>query len=166
VVPERAEDGWGCTDQPMTSQPTAVVRTPPLLRRFVRFSLVGFIGFVVDTSTLSRCLWALQLGHYEGRLVSYLAAATSTWLLNRRFTFADAVPDRASVQWSRFLAVNAIGGAANYGTYAGLIATSDLVVAQAVLGVAAGSFAGLIFNFTGSRLLVFRALRPQGACRA
>jgi putative flippase GtrA len=150
----------------MTSQPAAAVRTLPLLRRFVRFSLVGFIGFVVDASTLSLCLWALQLGPYEGRLVSYLAAATSTWLLNRRFTFADAARDRAAAQWSRFLAVNAIGGAVNYGTYAGLIAMADLVANQPVLGVAAGSLAGLIFNFTGSRLLVFRALRPQGACRA
>jgi putative flippase GtrA len=147
----------------MTSQRASAVPTLPLRRRFIRFSLIGIIGFVVDASTLSLCLWALQLGPYEGRLVSYLVAATTTWLFNRRFTFADAAHDRAPVQWSRFLAVNAIGGAVNYGTYAGLIATADLVANQPVLGVAAGSFAGLILNFTGSRLFVFRPLRPQGA---
>lgn len=146
----------------MTPQPASAVPTPPLLRRFVRFSLIGIVGFVVDASTLSLCVWALQLGPYEGRVVSYLVAATTTWLLNRRFTFADAAHGWAPVQWSRFLAVNAIGGAVNYGTYAGLIATADLVASQPVLGVAAGSFAGLIFNFTGSRLLVFRPLRPAG----
>jgi putative flippase GtrA len=148
----------------MTSRPAlAMPPAPPLLGRFVRFSLVGIIGFIVDAATLSLCLWALQIGPYEGRLVSYLMAATTTWLLNRRFTFADAAPDRAPIQWSRFLAVNAIGGAVNYGVYAGLIATSALVATEPVLGVAAGSFAGLICNFTGSRLLVFAPPRPRGA---
>jgi putative flippase GtrA len=43
----------------------------------------------------------------------------------------------------------------NYGTYAVLVAGSSFVHRYPVLGVAAGSLAGLSVNFVASRQLVF-----------
>jgi putative flippase GtrA len=53
--------------------------------------------------------------------------------------------------------VNLIGFAANYGTYAALIALVPMVAAHPVIGVAAGAIAGMFGNFVLSRRLVFRA---------
>jgi len=57
------------------------------LTRFLRFALVGTIGFVVDASVLRLVVAIFAINLYAGRLVSFLAAATVTWLLNRTFTF-------------------------------------------------------------------------------
>jgi putative flippase GtrA len=55
----------------------------------------------------------------------------------------------------RYLAANAIGGLANYATYALLVATVEPVRRWPVLAVAAGSVAGLLLNFFLSRRFVF-----------
>jgi putative flippase GtrA len=49
------------------------------------------------------------------------------------------------------------GALVNYGTYAALVASVPLVATRPVLGVAAGSVAGLVFNFTLSKLWVFHS---------
>lgn len=132
------------------------------LLQFLRFGVVGTVGFLVDTAVLYAGL-ALGLGLYSGRAVSYLAAATTTWALNRAWTFRDAGREagRAQVarQWALFLAVNLVGFACNYGTYAALIAFVPLVAAHPVLGVAAGALAGMVGNFWLSRRFVFKAGR-------
>jgi putative flippase GtrA len=126
------------------------------LLQFLRFGVVGTVGFVVDTAVLYAGL-ALGLGLYGGRAVSYLAAATTTWALNRVWTFRGRGNGRVHQQWALFLVVNLIGFAMNYGTYAALIAYVPMVAAHPVLGVAAGAIAGMFGNFVLSRQLVFRA---------
>ena len=130
--------------------------SPHVTRQFVLFAIIGTAGFVVDSAVL---LAAIKLGHYGpylSRLFSYLAAATFTWAANRRFTFPAAQRSGRAAQWARFVATNAVGGAANLGTYAWLIAHVPTVAHWPVLGVAAGSLAGLLINFSLSRSLVFR----------
>ena len=126
--------------------------------QLLRFSAVGVAGFVVDATALYAAL-ALGAGLYVGRLASYLAAATATWALNRRYTFNAERTDRPALEWVRFLAANSVGGAVNYGTYAAMVALLPFVAANPWLGVAAGSFAGLIVNFSLSRRLVFTGSR-------
>jgi putative flippase GtrA len=124
--------------------------------QLLRFGSVGTVGFVVDSLALLLAIHGLGLDPYRGRLVSFLVAASTTWALNRRFTFHDRRRARLTRQWASFLAVNGLGGLVNYATYALLVARLDPVTAWPVLGVAAGSLAGLAFNFTLSRRLVFR----------
>jgi len=127
-----------------------------IIEQFLRFGVVGTAGFLVDSAVLLS-LMALGLGPYGGRAVSYLAAASTTFALNRAWTFRDAGRDRpVASQWGRFVLLNLVGFAANYGTYAALIATSPLVAEYPVLGVAAGSVAGMFINFGLSRRFVFR----------
>lgn len=127
------------------------------LGQFLRFGLVGTAGFVVDAAVLTAAMAWLGLGPYGGRVVSYLAAVTFTWAMNRRFTFAGVDPRPRAAQWGRFVAVNGVGALVNYGTYAALVALVPLVAAWPVLGVAGGSVAGLVFNFTFSRRWVFHS---------
>lgn len=126
--------------------------------QFFRFALVGIAGFVVDASALYLAMQYLAAGHYSGRVISYLAAATSTWALNRHFTFRAHQDSNLFREWLKFLAANAVGGIVNYSTYAVLIASMAVVSTWPVLGVAAGSIAGLIVNFTLSRRLVFTGM--------
>lgn len=130
---------------------------PPVLLQFLRFGAVGAAGFVMDTAALYAML-ALGLGPYAGRAVSYVVAATFTWGANRMWTFRrEAAGTRAARQWGRFVLLNLVGFALNYGTYAALVASVPAVAAHPVLGVAAGSLAGMFANFALSRRYVFRA---------
>jgi putative flippase GtrA len=129
------------------------------LLQFLRFGVVGTAGFVVDTAVLYAGL-ALGLGLYSGRAVSYVAAASTTWALNRAWTFRDAGQGQPPLrQWALFLAINLVGFVFNYGTYAALIAFVPAVAAAPVLGVAAGALAGMVGNFILSRRFVFAAAR-------
>ncbi len=126
-----------------------------LAQEFLRFGVVGATGFVVDTCVLYAAL-ALGGGLYLGRAVSYLVAATTTWLLNRLWTFRHrAGGGSARRQWALFLVVNLGGFVLNYGTYAALVTWVPIVAAYPVLGVAAGSIAGMFSNFFLSRAIVF-----------
>ena len=131
-------------------------------RQFLLFCVAGVIGLVVDTAVLYAT--APWLGWYAARVVSFLAAATATWLVNRHYAFsthATAYRETGSIlrEYGRYLASMLVGGAVNYATYA-LIITWLKTPWAAMLGVAAGSVTGLIFNFVGARYLVFKSHRP------
>jgi putative flippase GtrA len=132
-----------------------------LLGELLRFGIVGGIGFVVDSGVLLLGL-AAGLGPWFGRAVSYLAAASSTYTLNRAWTFRHAEKRERLRQWALFVVVNLVGFAFNYGTYAILILTVPMVAAQPVLGVAAGAVAGMTGNFLLSRRIVFGLGKPAG----
>ena len=124
-----------------------------LMSGLARFTAVGALGFVVDSSVLYAGL-AAGLTLYSGRALSYLIAATFTWYCNRRFTFRSKGRDYAR-EWLRYLLANAVGGAANLGIYAALVASFREVAETPVIAVAAGSATDLIFNFVLSRFVVF-----------
>ena len=132
-------------------------RPSPIAGEFLRFGVVGCLGFLVDALVLLAGL-ALGLGPWLGRLVSYVAAASTTYALNHAWTFRGRAGGRPEArQWALFLLVNLSGFAVNFGTYAAAITLIPLASAQPVLAVAAGSIAGLAVNFTLSRQIVFAA---------
>lgn len=135
----------------------------PVAREFLRFGVVGTIGFVVDTAVLYAAIGLGGAGLYAGRALSYLAAATTTWALNRHWTFRDrqgnAHPAR---QWISFLVVNLFGFAVNYGTYAALVSLSPFCARHPVTGVAAGALVGMAGNFFLSRRFVFGTRPGRG----
>ena len=133
-----------------------------ILRQALRFAAVGVLGFLVDAGVLMAGRSVLGLDLYSARGLSYIVAVTSTWALNRAFTFKEHASSSKLVEWARFFAANTLGGAINLGVYAALVNYVPVVHAVPVLGVAAGSLSGLCVNFTLSRLYVFRAhtVRP------
>ena len=130
-------------------------------QQLVRFAAIGTLAFLVDAATLYFALGVLGLDKYSGRVLSFLVAATFTWAMNRRFTFPEARDAPMARQWLEFLAANGVGGLVNYGVYALLVTYVDVVAAHPVLGVAAGSLAGMTFNFGASRGWVFRRRRSR-----
>jgi putative flippase GtrA len=131
--------------------------TPPrvaVFQQFLRFGTVGFVGFLVDTAIV----YALRgaVGLYVAGLASYLVAATTTWGLNRLWTFRGSGSGPVHRQWALFLATNAIGFVLNRGTYFALITFSTLCAEQPVLAILGGVAAGMFLNFHLSRTVVFR----------
>ncbi len=131
------------------------------LPRFFRFGLVGCAGFCIDVGVLYAALNLLGLGHYAGRLLSYLVAASSTWHLNRRLTFADSRSDRRLTEWLRFVTLNGFGGVLNYGVYAAYIHFAPPSSFTPGIGVALGSLTGLCANYLMSSHFVFRSANPS-----
>jgi putative flippase GtrA len=129
-----------------------------LLLQFFQFGVVGTLGFLLDFAVLTAAVW-LGTGPYWGRVLSYLVAATGVYALNRAWTFRDrrqASTDTGR-QWGLYLVLNLAGFAVNYGTYAAITAWTEIGARHLVLGVAAGSVAGMFINFILNRQIVFRA---------
>jgi putative flippase GtrA len=122
--------------------------------QFMRFAVVGVVGLIVDTAAVYG--FRESLGLYGAGMLSYLFAATVTWLLNRVWTFRGHGRSPAHRQWAMFLAANLVGFALNRGTYALMVTLLPIAAAQPVIATASGSLAGMFVNFSLSRKVVFR----------
>lgn len=128
--------------------------------RFLRFSVVGGCGFVVDVSVFFLLHDLAGLSAYAARPFSILAAMVCTWLGNRMLTFRDHAaqgPVAIFAEWLKFAATNTIGALLNYGTFASLVGLAPPPFDNRYLALVAGTAVGLVFNFTLSKRLVFRA---------
>jgi putative flippase GtrA len=132
-------------------------------RQALRFAAAGAVGLVVDAGVLLAGRSLLGWDLYSSRALSYVAAVTVTWALNRAFTFKEYASSSKLVEWARFFAANTVGGAVNLGVYAALVNFVPRVHELPVLGVAAGSLSGLCVNFTLARTYVFRTGAPPAA---
>jgi putative flippase GtrA len=127
--------------------------------RFLRFGIVGAGGFVVDTLVLFVMHRVLGLDPYSARAISIFAAMNFTWIGNRLITFrahAAVAPGEIAGEWARFLLTNAFGALVNYAVYAAIVRFAPPPANSPYLGLVAGVAAGLTFNFTLSKRLVFR----------
>jgi putative flippase GtrA len=129
-----------------------------MFTQLLRFSCIGALSYLVDAGVLSAVLMLAPGRFYLGRVVSYLAAASFGWWLNRLFTFGDHGPRWR--QWRRYLVANLSGGLANYATYAALVASVPFCRLYPAVAVAVGSLAGLMLNFAASRRFVFAQKQP------
>lgn len=129
------------------------------MSRLLRFAIVGTLGFAVDSLVLMALLATTGLDPYVARVPAFICAASFTWLVNRFWTFADARRETAVGQWGRYLVAMTIGAVVNYATYAVVITVFAIAMRWPVLGVAAGSLAGMLVNYTLARRYIFRAHR-------
>lgn len=126
-----------------------------LLAQFAQFGTVGVMGFVVDTAIVYATRgWA---GLYVAGALAYAGAVTTTWWLNRIWTFrglSNIGP--AHRQWLRFVVASLPGLCLNLGSYFVLVTASSLSAAHPEIAIAAGAVAGMFANFVLSRAVVFR----------
>ncbi len=131
-----------------------------LSENFIRFGIVGVLGFCWDTGTV----YALRpfTNLYVAGTCGFLIAATANWVINRLWTYRHQQHAAPHVQWARFMTANAIGFVFNRGVFFTLVSKyfsnatkTDTFHTQPVLAIAAGSIAGLCFNYFLSKRFVF-----------
>ncbi len=126
-----------------------------LAAQVIQFGLVGVAGFVVDTAVV----YAIRAptGLYVAGTVAYGFAVTTTWWLNRIWTFRGiGNVGSLSRQWAKFVVVSLPGLCLNLGSYFVLVATVRFCAVNPVVAIAAGALAGMTANFLLSRAVVFR----------
>ena len=131
----------------------AILSRSGVSEKFIRFAIVGTLGFFWDTATV----YALKAhaGLYVAGTCGFLVAATANWGMNRIWTFRDHDHIAPHLQWAKFLVANLIGFIFNRGTFFTLVSLNALCRSQPVLAIIAGSLAGLCFNYFLSKRLVF-----------
>jgi putative flippase GtrA len=136
-------------------------RLPPDARRiaitigpqFLKFGVVGTIGFLADTATV----YALRdvIGVYAAGLAGSAVSSSITWPLNRHWTF-DGGGGPIHRQLPLYLGANLLALALNRSVFMILVALVPLCQREPVFAVAAGAIAGMFVNFFLSRSVVFR----------
>jgi putative flippase GtrA len=123
---------------------------------FIRFGMVGTVGFCVDAAVLHALIAFGGFNYFTGRLGSFAVAVTATWLLNRIFTFRQPTGHGPWRQALVYLAVQSAGGAANIAVYTTAIALAPSLKSALLIPLAFGAAAGLCLTFLGSKHLAFR----------
>lgn len=124
------------------------------LGQFGRFVVAGLVGLSIDIAVLYGAL-GLGAGWIAARLLSFLAAASGTWAINRRYTFEmTASPLR---EWMRYLASMAGGMLLNFCVYSLVLALLPHAYWTPGFAVMCGSLSGMLINFFSAKFLVFKS---------
>lgn len=124
-----------------------------LWRQIWRFGLVGVVGYIVNAGLVEALVQ--DMGPIKAQMLAFPAAVTVTWWLNRQFTFG-ASAHRVHHEWLRYVLANMLGWGANNGCYFWMVFSVPLAYQHPAIAVAVGSLAGMILNFSASRLIVFK----------
>ncbi|CAN5170372.1 hypothetical protein BH10PSE16_BH10PSE16_06820 [soil metagenome] len=128
----------------------------PRLSSFLRFGLVGTVGFLVDAGLLHALVSLAGWGPIHARIVSFPVAVMATWLLNRNFTFDQASKGNAGRSLARYVAVSLGGASVNFFIYTALVLSVASMAARPIEPLAIASIAALAFNYLGSKHFAFR----------
>lgn len=121
------------------------------------FAVAGGVGFLVDAGVLEALVRFAGIQVHFARVISFLAAVTATWLINRTFTFRVArVGGSLIAEWLKYFGSSLGGGAVNYAAFAATIGFSAYAREHLIVGVAVGSLAGMVVNYLLYSRFVFR----------
>jgi putative flippase GtrA len=120
------------------------------------FGLAGIAGFLVDAGIVAILSRKLEADPVVAQGIAFTIAVTVTWLINRNWTFSKNASERWLNEWTRYVAANSVGAIVNNGVYVFLVLCVSEFSKEPVFAVAAGSIAGMGFNFASSKLIVFK----------
>lgn len=83
-----------------------------LLRKFLRFAVVGFSGLLLDYGITAFSKEIIHIHKYLANAIGFIVAATSNYYLNRLWTFRSHNPE-IMLEFSHFMLVSIIGLAIN-----------------------------------------------------
>jgi len=83
-----------------------------IIRKFIKFGIVGFSGLFVDFGFTFLFKEKLQVQKYVSNAIGFTTAATSNYFLNRIWTFQSDDP-KIFIEYSQFMIISMIGLAIN-----------------------------------------------------
>jgi len=127
---------------------------------FIRFAAIGGLGYLLAIVLLATGTNILKLEFAAANAITIFLTMIFTWLGNRYFTFRDrrahGLPGILQ-EWLKFMGANGLGALVNYLCALALVHYAAAPIGNKFVAQAVGVLAGLVFNFTLSRNLVFRA---------
>ena len=93
---------------------------PKEIERFLKFAVVGTIGFTVDYGLLTLLVELVGMHEVAANVISFSAAVVSNFTFNRYWTYPDSRNKAISAQLGQFLVVSVIGLLINTGILGGL----------------------------------------------
>ncbi|MBX7183348.1 MAG: GtrA family protein [Bacteroidia bacterium] len=78
------------------------------IERFLRFCIIGFIGFAIDFGTTWVGKEKLRMNKYLSNSLGFVLASTINFFLNRMFTFQNNNPE-ILIQFFKFAMVAVVG---------------------------------------------------------
>ncbi|MCK5081200.1 MAG: GtrA family protein [Candidatus Moranbacteria bacterium] len=148
-----------------------ILKQYPAIGQFVRFGLIGGLNTGVDLAILITLmtLSGLKAGvaYTIFKTISFCAAATFSYFMNKRWAFKDKSKTKQVQKFSQFFAVSVVGAVINV-TIATLVvnylkpALGGVLIMPlgdtmwGTIGALGGTAFGLVWNFLGYKLLVFK----------
>ena len=144
----------------------------PVIEQLFKFVLVGIMNTLVDLIILNAetILSGVKMGYGYAiqKGVSFLAAVTFSYFLNKNWTFDDTSKEEQAKKFSQFFVVSIIGMIINVtvatlavtylkpavSSISGLPVLSDQLWVS--IGALCGTAVGLIWNFIGYKFIVFK----------
>lgn len=131
------------------------------VKRFIKFSMVGAFGALIDFAILNILVLGLDWPKALANTVSFTAAVLSNFTWNRRWTYPEARRHAVGPQLGQFVLVNLIGLGINqlvflsldYWVFHPLVGELGFNLAKASAIVVV-----LFWNFAVNRLWTFRGL--------
>ena len=133
------------------------------MRSFWLFGIGGVLGFIVDAGVLIALVTGLHEDRFSAKIISFVCAATATWLFNRNFTFRGHRRHTRLGEWMRYMFAMSGGGVCNYIAFSALVLAFNFDKQWLVLPQIAGSIAGLGVNYLASRYWIYRKTHPPHA---
>ncbi|HOK03383.1 MAG TPA: glycosyltransferase family 2 protein [Spirochaetota bacterium] len=130
------------------------------LSEFIVFSLIGASGMVVDLSFVFISYDILNLNFRVARVIGFVFALTSNFMLNRKFNFPKNGHGIIK-QYIRFFIVSLTGFAVNWTISVYLYETRPFFNKYYLLAAFLGILGGLSVNFLGSKFYVFKQVKEK-----
>lgn len=128
---------------------------------FLRFCVVGGVGFLVDAGVLAALTHALQVGPVLARCVSAPTAILVTFVLNRFWAFDSAKEAPLAEAFLAYCAVQGVGFGLNFLIYTALVSLPLGPFSKPLIALAIASGLALVFNFIGIRFFAFAPRRRK-----
>ena len=126
--------------------------------RIAKFAVVGAMGFLVDAGLLQLLVSQTGLGVYLPRVISFPAALSVTWYLNRLWTFPEASGQLRRSQYGRYAAVQILGNMVNLAVYALALHLGPAWFSRhVVVPLAIASAVAMVTNYLGARHWAYAA---------
>jgi putative flippase GtrA len=125
------------------------------VKRILTFGFVGLAGAVVHMVAFEIVRRLGGTGHSTAWLLSFFVAASSTWAMNRAFTFADRRGARQSSEWAAYVLVAGAGALAHFAVFWLAVHFVGFFIRNPAMGIIPGSLASFVVTYFGASRLVF-----------
>ena len=125
------------------------------MKQFLKFGIVGGIGFIVDFSILWLLARYYLVDIYLARIISFCIAVFTTWLLNRNLTFVVSNTLTKQKEYSYYFIIQTIGAILNYTIFILLIQNISICKEFLILPLAIASVIVMFFNFLALKKFLY-----------